>query len=308
MIEIRRVLCPVDLSEYSRHALDHAVAIARWYGSNVTVLHVAPVSVAAYAPVVGGLPPILLTPADREQLMAGLRGFVAAHPSPGVSIEILTREGDPVTEILAQAKEMAADLVVVGTHGRSGFERLVLGSVTEKVLRRAVAPVLTVPPRAPDVAPASPVIYKRILCPVDFSDSAMDALRYATSLAEEADAQLTVLHVMEYGPYEWPELYETFMTNDRLTVAEFRQRCETAARERLEQAVPDEARRYCTVETVLAGGKPYREILRVAAEHRTDLVVMGVRGRAAVERTLFGSTAQHVVRLAACPVLTLRGA
>ena len=93
---------------------------------------------------------------------------------------------------------MKADLLVIGTHGRSGFERLVLGSVTEKVLRKASCPVLTVPKRLPDAVPVGPVLFKRILCPVDFSESSLHALSYAVSMAQEADGQLTVLHVVAH--------------------------------------------------------------------------------------------------------------
>jgi nucleotide-binding universal stress UspA family protein len=309
MIEIRRVLCPVDLSEHSRHARDHAFAIARWYGSSVTVLHVVErAPVAAYAPGFGGFPPIILPPPDRAELRAGLERFVDADANPALAIDIVTRDGDPVAEILALANDLPAALVVLGTHGFSGFERLVLGSVTEKVLRRAECPVLSVPPRAPEVAPSAPVSYKRILCPIDFSVSAMGALRYATSLAEEADAQLTVLHVTEYGTHDWPELYETFMTSEHVSVEDYRKRCDEISRERLALAVPDDARRYCTVESIIGGGKPYREILRAAADRQSDLIVMGVRGRGAFSLMMFGSTTQHVVRMATCPVLTLRGA
>jgi len=88
------------------------------------------------------------------------------------------------------------------------------------------------------------------------------------------------------------------MSNDRVSLADFRTRCEAISRERLDLAISDEARRYCTVDTVLGGGKPYREILRLADERKSDLIVMGVCGRSAVGLTVFGSTTQHVVRLA----------
>src|SRR4029079_19249676 len=93
---------------------------------------------------------------------------------------------------------MKADLVVIGTHGRSGFERLVLGSVAEKTLRKAVCRVRTVPKRVSEAVSASPVLYKRILCPVDFSESSSRALQYAVSLAEESDRGIVVLHVVAH--------------------------------------------------------------------------------------------------------------
>ena len=94
-----------------------------------------------------------------------------------------------------RARTTLADLIVIGTHGRSGFERLMLGSVAEKVLRKAACPVLTVPAHAPDAVPREAGSVRRILCPVDFSSSSEDALEYAlASLAQEAHARLTVLH------------------------------------------------------------------------------------------------------------------
>jgi len=308
MTTIQRVLCPVDLSEYSRHALNHAVAVARWYEASVTALHVfAAVPVAAYAPGTPGFPSVVLTPDDREQVVTAVKRFVT-ETAPAVPIDVVTREGDASGEIVAHAKDMHADLLVIGTHGRSGFERLILGSVTEKVLRRAACPVLSVPPRAPDTSASAPITYKRILCAVDFSDAAMSALQYAMSLAQEADAHLTVLHALEYDLHEAPELYETLISDDHLTLAEFRKRSRAISRERLENAIPDDVRRYCTVETLLTDGKPYREVLRVAAEQQSDLIVMGVRGRGTVDLMVLGSTTQHVVRRATCPVLTIRRA
>jgi universal stress protein A len=183
----------------------------------------------------------------------------------------------------------------------------VLGSVTEKVLRKAGCPVLTVPAHAPDAVPATAVVFKRLLCPVDFSDSSIDALNYAMSLAQEADARLTVLHVMQYDlDVEAPEMYETVIADRRLSVTDYRRRCEEYSRERLRAAVPETVGAYCAVEVLLAAGKPYREILRAAAQQQADLIVMGVQGRGAADLTIFGSTTQHVVRQATCPVLTIR--
>jgi Universal stress protein family len=105
--------------------------------------------------------------------------FIDAESAPGIGVKAVVREGNAASEILTEATDMKADLPVMGTHGRSGFERLLLGSATEKLLREASCPVLTVPPRHADVVPATPVLFKRILCPVDFSDCSMLALNYA---------------------------------------------------------------------------------------------------------------------------------
>ena len=307
MIEIRSILCPIDFSDHSRHALDHAVAIARWYKSTITALHVfSSAPVAAYAPGTPGLDSIVLTRADRDQLLAEMKRFIEAESTPHVPIDAMLREGRTVGEILRQAADFNADLLIMGTHGRSGFERLLLGSITEKVLRKAACPVLTVPPRHPDAVPATPVLFKQILCPVDFSACSLRALKFALSLAQEADAHLTVVHVMLYGLDATPDRYDTVITDDRVTLADYQRRREEDARKRLNAAVPDSVSAYCSVETMVSSGNPSREILRIAAEQHTDLIVIGVEGRGAADLMFLGSTTNHVVRAATCPVLTLR--
>lgn len=306
MIEIRRILCPVDFSDFSRRAFDHAVAVAKWYESTITLFHVSPVvPPAAYAPGIPMVPPAFLTPEDRDELLASMKRFAEAEAGATVPIQFEITEGNAAAEILAKADAMPTDLLVMGTHGRSGFEHLVLGSVTEKVLRKAACPVLSVPRHVSDTVPAPAVLFKRILCAIDFSDCSMHALNYATSLAQEADARLTVVHVIELPPEAPPDLHETVLGGPR-SLREYMAAAEEDSRARLKDAVPENVRAYCTVETILATGKPYREILRVATEQQSDLIVIGIHGRGAADLLFFGSTAQHVVRQASCPVLTLR--
>lgn len=305
MIEIRRILCPVDFSDSSRRALDHAMAVARWYGASVTGLHVAPLPPVAASP--SGpilLEPGLYTPELRQQLLADTRRLLESEQAAGVTTDAVVVEGAPAPTIVEHAAAMGADLLVMGTHGRSGFDRLLLGSVAEKVLRRAGCPVLTVPPGQPDVVPAASGLYKRILCAVDFADSSLRALRYAMSIAREADADLTVLHVV---PHEFDAPADLGAGN-ALAIAELYQRAEEAAQRRLDELAGDRDEACRDPKSVLARGKSWREILRVAAETDADLIVMGVQGRGAVDLALFGSTTQHVVRGATCPVLTLRAA
>jgi nucleotide-binding universal stress UspA family protein len=306
MIQMQRILCAVDFSDYSRRALDHAIAIARWYGSTVTVLHVfTPAPVGVPAPGVAAFEPVFL-PVDRDQLLAETRAFAAAEGAVGVAAEAIVREGPAVREIVDQATEMAADLVVLGTHGRSGFERFLLGSVAEKVLRKAPCPVMTVPKRLPDAAPAGPVLFKRILCPVDFAASSLHAVRYAVSMAQENDAELTLLHVVAHE-FEHPSSAASIAHEAGMTIGDYLKEREQDLQRRLQEIVAG-ASDVCRVESLIAYGKPWREILRVAADSRCELIVIGVHGRAAADLMFFGSTTQHVVREALCPVLTLRSA
>ena len=303
MITIRRILCPVDFSDHSTRALDHALAIAAWYDATVTVLHVSPVMpVAAYVSG-SGLPAYVTMTADaRHALVASMRQLVAREASASTPVEVEVAEGGIAETILARADALPADLVVLGTHGRSGFNRWLLGSVTEKVLRTALCPVLTVPRAVGDTVP---VAFRRIVCAIDFSDCSMAALSYAMSFAEEARAQLTVVHVIELPPDLPREVHETVLAGPR-NFAEYIALAEEEGRARLADAVRARLRPSITVDTVLAAGKPYREILRVASEHHADLLVVGVHGRGAIDRLFFGSTTQHLVRQAACPVFTLK--
>ena len=297
MIRITQILCPVDFSEISQHALDHAAAIARWYEARLTLLYVF-----ANLPTMD-LPPLVLEDSDRERLTRTMREMAARVPSD-LPIDFRVQEAGYVhDEILAQISATHADLLVLGTHGRSGLQRLFLGSVTEKVMRKASCPTLVVPPRAPGVPADAPVQFRRILCPVDFSESSLDALAYAINMAEEADARLTLLHVVDIPTVvsEEPAAFE-------VDLGRIRQAAATNARQRLHGLVPEDARTFCTVETAIVEGRAYPEILRQAAEGQSDLIVMGVRGRGAVDRLLFGSTTHHVIRAATCPVLIVRGA
>lgn len=301
MIKIARILWPVDFSEHARHALQHAVAIARWYDSRITALHVHPgYRVVGDAPEFAMLEYDVLTPAEEQRLSSEVERFIEKDGEIELPLDIAVATGDPAREILKQADAMSADLLVMGTHGRSGFDRLVFGSVTEKVLRKAPCPVMSVPPRDSGAATGIP-LFKRILCAVDFSDCSMRALTYAMSLAQEADAQLIAVHVLE--------LREDVAERIKFPIAnleEYRKRYEQDSRERLEQAIPESVRAYCRVETQVVAGRAYREILRIAEEQRSDLIVIGVQGRGPVDRLFFGSTTNHVVRQASCPVLTLR--
>ena len=305
MIEFKRILCAVDFSEHSRRAIDHAVAIARWYDAAVTALFVMP---PAPMPVVGpgamAMSPMVLTADDRQRLVNDVREFAAIESAPGVAIDAAVLEGFPAIEIVEYARTFGADLLVLGTHGRSGVERLLLGSVAERVLRRAGCPVLTVPAGQPDAVPAGYPIFRNIVCPIDFSDASLLALEYALSMARETDAHLTILHVISISLEQ--TMLDTAAAEGGLTVAEFRQQTVRDLEARLRATVPVDAADYCRIDTVMTHGKPGLEIIRTATARDVDLIVMGVHGRGAIDLTLFGSTTQHVVRAAHCPVLTIR--
>ena len=304
MIEIREILCPTDFSEFSRHALDHALAVGKLYKSTITLLHVSSIT-AVYTPGIGVAPTSLLTVGDRETALATMRRFAETEAGPDARIRFEVAEGNPANEILDCAKTRGSDLIVLGTHGRSGFERLLLGSVTEKVLRKGICPVLSVPPHAPDAVPAPPVLFKSILCPVDFSDCSIQALHYAMSMAKESGAGLTVVHVIEIPPEVPIDEHETILSWPR-SLREYVAMAEADRAGRLKELLAGASDTRGSISTVLARGKAYREILRIAAERSSELIVIGVHSRGVADMLFLGSTTQHVVRQATCPVLTIR--
>jgi len=302
MIDIANILCPVDSSEFSRRALDRAFSIARWYGSTVTALHViTPAPVLVSSPYYVGpdpLTPVALAAPGLQRVRADIECLVESERVPEVEVGVVVEEApDAYREILTQADRLDTDLIVMGTHGRSGFDRLFLGSVAEKVLRKSRRPVLTVPAHAPDTMPRGPLPFRRILVGMDFSAAARTALDYAITLAGEADATLTLVHVMEVVP-PFQEAASSIAFD---TVA-----WSEDVRKRLRALVSDSVRSFCTVEEVVTLGKPYCDILEVAREKASDLIVMGVQGRNAADLLLFGSTTHRVLCGATCPVLTLR--
>jgi nucleotide-binding universal stress UspA family protein len=153
-----------------------------------------------------------------------------------------------------------------------------------------------------DAPPA--VTFKRIVCAVDFSECSLRALEYALSVAQEVNARLTVLHVIEPVP-NVPAGDDSPLLGMK-TVKEYIAAAEEEGRTLLRKAIPDCVRPYCEVEAVQTVGTPHREILGLATEQVADLIVLGVHGRSVVDLMFFGSTAQQVVRQGACPVLTLR--
>ena len=232
--------------------------------------------------------------------MGGMRLFLERA---GVSSDahLVAEAGDASAAIVDQALTTGADLIVIGTHGRRGFKRLLLGSVAETVLHEASCPVLTVSPQT--TATTSDVVtFKRILCPIDFSPSALQAFGFALDLARQAGGLVTLLHV-----FEWLPEHES-RASAHFNVPEFRGHMINDARERLRSLVSEESKPWCEIDEVVVSGRSHREILRTAEERSADLIVMGAQGRGGLGLALFGSTTQQVVRSARCPVLTVRGA
>ena len=295
MSAIERILCPIDFSEPSVLAYEYAQSVGRHFKAAVLLQHVIDWQVPAY--------PCFDVPAAYEDVPGTLRAhavqqlqeFAKTHNCQQVQTDCFVREGAVTESILGLAEEKAVDLIVMGTHGWRGFDHLALGSVTEKILRKARCPVLAVRKPAHDFANLAGVPelaeIQRILYCTDFSEHSEQAWDHAVPLAAEYHAELTLLHVLEDIPSSSDIEGET-----------------AKALERLEEQIPSWVRDNVVTRSVVRVGKAYQQIIQLAVESQTDLVIMGVHGRHALDLAVFGSTTHRVVQSGPCPVLVVHTA
>jgi len=301
-LRFRHVLCPTDFSPFSADALSHAVAICRATGGELTIVHVHPRELPVAAEF-AYLSPAPLDPQERAALSARLEAFAEPARARGVPTHTRLLEGQPSREIAQLAQELPADLLVVGLYSDARLKHLLLGSVTEELLRHAPCPVLTVR-HGLGQAPETGLPFRRVLCGADLRESGAEVVSCALSLAEAFGAELTLLHVLEHVPeFELGSAMQFSMVE----VQTFRQALAEEARDKLRTAVPEEDRERLAVRDLVKAGTAHEQIVRVAREEGSQLIVVGAQGHSALERVLFGSTSRRVVRDAPCPVLVVRG-
>ena len=290
MLSIRRILWPTDFSTGAGRAFPHAAALASWHEAELHVLNVKEKG--------GGEGTDASFPVSKETLTELLSA--EENPPKHVDLDALTlvqeqrENGSPAASIVSYVEEHDMDLVVAGTHGRRGLQRLLIGSVAEEILRTAPCPVLTVRGEK-DVAPAWAV--RNILVPVDFSDASMEALRHAKELALTYGAQITLLHAVEEVVY--PSAYGIEPTN--LPGPQ--------VIDRVEQNLAEMARTEIGYEHVVVQanvGYAPSTILDYAEGNEVDLIVIATHGRTGLERMLLGSVAERVVRRSPAPVFVVK--
>lgn len=285
-----RILCPVDLSDASRRAFNYGTALGRLHQATVRVVQV--VDMSAWTGT-RAAQMFQMTETMRGTLEEELAWWAAREIAGDTGAVTELREGPVVPTILEAARDSRADLVVIASHGKSGFERLALGSVTEKVLRKAPCPVLVVPARGEESPRPFPL--RRVVCATDFSEPSSRAVEYARFFADTSRAPLSLVTVID-----WP-FGETTGSDP---VSTLRRNLEQEAAESL-NALARRGAGEPPAEIVVRHGRPGREILHVARECQADLIVLGVSGRGAVDLALLGSTAHQVLREAPCPVLAV---
>jgi len=296
---IERILFPTDFSAFSAYALRHAMALAHRFKARLKVVHVIPHLFPSGESDYFAAP-WLMTPETRQRVDDEMRRLLAPAREARLAYETEVCEGDPWREIVSQAEDLPAELVVMGTHGRGGLEHLFLGSVAEKLIRRLPCPVLTVCHEEGRTWEA-PGLITRIVCATDFSETSAEALRLALAFANDKQAHVTLLHVIEGVPDFGDPTYIALPY-----MGPMRQDLEKAARERLQRLVEGAENQGVTIDPRVAFGRAYKEVLRIAALDRADLVVVGAQGHGVIEHMLSGSNAQQVIRGATCPVLTVR--
>jgi nucleotide-binding universal stress UspA family protein len=289
MADIRRILCPTDFSEFSDIAFRYAVSIANHYRGTLFVEHVVE---SWQHPEAAFVPAHYYVEFQSHLLRKGeeeLQRFVKHHADSEIRPEPVVEQGIAADCILALAEAQDVDLIVMGTHGRRGFDRLMVGSVTERVLRKASCPVLAVHKPSYDFLnsrQSDPAHLNRILFCTDFSDNSLRALSHALSLTAEYNAELTLLHVLKDVP--------------GASIID-----EAIAMEQLDHLIPTEKPKAGSIRSMVRRGSAYQQIIQFALEARTDLVIMAVRGRGALNAAVFGSTTYRVIQLGPSPVLAV---
>ena len=291
MPQIKSILCPVDFSEFSVNAYEYAQSLAWHYKATLFLQHVL-YPLYSGAAVFGSDPYEKICRQLRVDAEEKLRQFAERHARTEIRPQCLVQDGWVTDLILSQAEERAANLIVMGTHGLRGIDRLMLGSVTERVLRRARCPVFAVRKPAHHVISSvhdpEPVRLRKMLLCMDFSNHAHRASEYAVSMAKEYSAEITLLHVLEDIPRS----------------TDIESATEKVAKQ-LEESIVPKAREGYIVKVMVRIGKPYQQIIQLALEAQTDLVIMGARGRGALDTAIFGSTTYRVIQLGSCPVLAV---
>jgi len=277
-LRISRILAPTDFSELATHALRYAGELARRANAELVVM---------YADAF--LPPPHFTSAQIDSIASSLATqkanarnelakYASANIPAGVRYQTEVVEDHPVTAIVRTAKELEADLIVMGTHGRTGLNRLTLGSVTEKVLHETSHPLLIIRPtdRAVENAPASP----SILCPVDLTPASRDVFRQAVDFAAVIGATVSLLHVRDGASKaagDPTELLESWLAD-----------------------VPAGA-----ASVLVLAGDAAETVINHARETRADLIVLGSRHRPFADTSVIGITTSRITRHAPCPVLSI---
>ncbi len=297
-IQLKNILCTTDFSDFSNYAVPYGIRLAKEFGAKLYVCHVIDITpVAAYGETV--IQWVDQQKAVTEYAQDQLNQLIGEQ---ALDVEQLITVGHPVDDITRLARENEIDLAIAATHGRSGFKRVVLGSVTERLMQTLPCPLMSV--RSPEKDIGSPsdqeIRIKKILVGCDFSADSILAFEYALSLAQEFQSELHLAHVIE------PPIYKNLFKQDVKPAEDLRKSMREPLDAMLNKMIPEEAHHWCRHKTTLLAGQPHEQLTQYALVNAMDLIVLGIRGHSLVESLLVGSTTDRVIRQALCPVLSVR--
>jgi nucleotide-binding universal stress UspA family protein len=308
MTTIRSILCATDLSPASEAAWDEAQRLARLFDAEVVLLHVVP---PVPIPIEGYFPPQMyqeLVDGASREAQAGMEAWLGRMAEPRPKARARVEDGAAAQRIVDVARDEGSDLIVVGTHGRTGFGRILLGSIADRVVRVAPCPVLTVGPRAGARA-AAPAGLARILYATDFSPSARAAWPWAVALAEAAGADVDFVHVTAQpvpDRHLTPELLGRMaQLLEEQGQAEAERFLEQWERSRRGPGSPPPRLSSDRVHVLIGHGVVGEQIAHWAETRSASVIVMGTHGWSGLVRWMLGSVAHQVLQLAPCPVLTV---
>jgi nucleotide-binding universal stress UspA family protein len=313
MINLKKILCPVDLSEPSMLALKFAQAVARRYAASITAVHVLE---NPHLDIPGGKTGAFsfgeLVDLYREEREEEILDILRHEDAPAVEVDVVFKEGIPYNEIARTAQETDADMVVMCTSTGDVHEPLA-GHTTERVVRLAPCPVLSVQTgpkqrgklgKLNDLMDTDPQSSRTILLPTDFSEYSELATRYDISLAQEYKADILVLHVLERVA-EFTSVMGTELPGHETVLVYYDELFE-AARKRMKAVCDQAAEHNVTAHDRIIAGNPRYEILTIANSEPIDLIIIGTHGRKGFSRIVHGSVAEAVVRHAPCSVLSVK--
>ena len=297
-IQIKKIMCSTDFSDLSNRALPYGIALAREFEAKLFVCHVIDLTPTSVAGEVHLYP----IEAQNRSLNYAFEQIEVLMGNEQVDWEPLIIIGHPADEISRVAGAKDVDLAISATHGRSGLKRLLLGSVTERLMRTLPCPLLIIRNPITDLNDSDHETFQfqRILVGCDFSPDSQLAFQYGLNLAQEFQSELHLVHVFE------PPIYKDLRKREKEFEEDNQKKLRDRLNEKLISMVPEETHNWCTLKTTLLDGQPYRELSRYAEIHKIDMVILGIRGRGLVETLLLGSTTDRVVRRSPCPVLSVR--
>ncbi len=301
MLRIRNVLYPTDFSPCAEAAFPYALQLTRRHNATLHVMHVAPLLGLHPNPPTFDSPAAERAARQDQQTEAEQRmnAILRAYDVEDVDARrVYSRGVSPGSTLIAYSEASEIDLIVIGSHGRTGMRRLLLGSVAEELIRHASCPVLVV--RTLTEPAMSPPSDRRLLVPFDFSSSAELALRYAHELGEEYDTAIDVLHVIDPGTHV--EAYVKEVSERGRMLEQLRLEAHRAL-EKIDAELGGPSVRAAYHVSV---GFPPKEIVEFAHENDSAMIVLSSHGRTGKNSIFIGSVAEHVVRHAPCPVFLAR--